>query len=114
MSTPTVVITFMNGPADGSWATLHGDLVSIGRDGDNDVVIGFDPRVTARHLEIRRGDGGWRVVDVSGGAGVLQGGAPVDGEQPLRPGQLLQLGDTQLQVTVSPASAAAQQPDAER
>ena len=101
MSTATVVVTFMNGPADGSWATLHGDVVSIGRDGDNDVVIGFDPRVAGRHLRIRRVDGQWWVQELSDGVGVLQGNVPVVGEQPLQPGVLLQIGDTQLQVSIS-------------
>jgi len=101
MSTATVVVTFMNGPADGSWATLHGESLTIGRGTDNDVVIGFDPRVAERHLRIHRVDGQWRVQDLSDGLGVLQGNVPVEGEQPLQPGVLLQIGDAQLQVSIT-------------
>ena len=100
MNDTTVVITFMNGPADGSWSTLHGEAVTLGRGGDNDVLIGFDPRVADRHLRIQRVDGQWRVQDLSDGLGVLQGNVPVEGEQPLQPGVLLQIGDTQLQVSI--------------
>lgn len=101
MSAPTVVITFMNGPADGAWSTLHAEAVTIGRGGDNDVVIGFDPRVAEHHLRIARLDGQWRVQDLSDGVGVLQGDRPVEGEQPLQDGALLRIGDAELQVSVS-------------
>lgn len=100
MSTPTVVITFMNGPADGGWSTLHSEAVTIGSGGDNDVVIGFDPRVAEHHLRIAREEGQWRVKDLSGGLGIIQGDHPVDGDRPLEQGVLLRIGDSELQVSV--------------
>lgn len=67
----------------------------IGRSRDCDVVLA-DGNVSRRHAEIRRGNGGWVLVDLGSTNGVSLGGRRVKGEAPLRGGERIDLGTTEV------------------
>jgi Protein of unknown function (DUF3662)/FHA domain len=73
---------------------LAGNRTVIGRSRDCDVVIP-DPNVSRRHAEVRRGEDGWWVVDLDSTNGVKVNGRRVD-EAPLRPGDRIRIGVTDL------------------
>ena len=98
MSREALLVTFMNGPADGRQVASFASSLSIGRASTNDVVIDFDPRVAERHLDIVYHDGHWELVDRSEGVGVVVNGRSLQGRGPLVSGSLLVLADTQLKI----------------
>lgn len=98
MTAVSVVVTFMNGPADGRWVIVQADHVTVGRGPDNDVVIDFDPGVTKTHLSIEYRDGRWQLEDRSGGAGVFLEGVRIRERAELVPDRLVSLGDTLLRI----------------
>lgn len=98
MKQDTLVVTFMNGPADGRQAVVHGPSITIGRGSDNDVVIDFAPGVADKHLEIVHRDGRWQLVDHSDGAGLLVKGERLHGCIPLVLDALVSLGDAMLRI----------------
>jgi pSer/pThr/pTyr-binding forkhead associated (FHA) protein len=100
MSDATVVVTFMNGPADGRWVIVHNPTIAIGRAPANDVVIDFDPRVAETHLLIEHHGEQWQLVDRSGGAGVHIGDEQLGERSLLQPGKLVRLGDTLLRISL--------------
>lgn len=65
----------------------------IGRSRDCDVLID-DPNVSRRHAELAPSEGGWVVRDLGSTNGVKVNGARVRGEQPLMPGDTIELGTT--------------------
>lgn len=84
---------------DGSCRKLSFDgyaQISIGRAGDNDVVLA-DRHVMPRHATLLVRDGGVYVCDVAD-AGTWLDGRPVRGEEPLLPGERLYLGRTALRL----------------
>jgi hypothetical protein len=75
---------------DGRRFPLSGEVTSLGRALDNDVVIG-DSRVSRHHAEIRRADAGYAVRDVGSRNGTAVAGRRVT-EQRLRDGDEISLG----------------------
>jgi hypothetical protein len=67
----------------------------IGRSRDADVVLA-DGNVSRRHAEVRPTDAGWAVNDLGSTNGVLLNGRRVDGTAPLRAGDRIELGTTEL------------------
>ena len=67
----------------------------IGRSRDCDVVLS-DGNVSRRHAEVRPTVDGWAVNDLGSTNGVLLNGRRVDGTAPLRPGDRIELGTTEL------------------
>jgi pSer/pThr/pTyr-binding forkhead associated (FHA) protein len=74
---------------------LTGEVVTIGRDAVNDVVLDADPEVSRVHAELRHRDGQWLAVDLGSRNGTTVNGRPV-GRHPLRDGDRLRLGATTL------------------
>jgi pSer/pThr/pTyr-binding forkhead associated (FHA) protein len=101
MTDDSLVVTFMNGPADGRWVIVHNPTIAIGRGPANDVVIDFDPKVAETHLVIEHHAGQWQLVDRSGGAGVRVSGMALVERTELRSDALLTLGDTQLRISLA-------------
>lgn len=97
----TVVVTFMNGPADGRSVITHSSHVSIGQGADNDVAIDFDPAVVSKHLEIVHQEDQWLLVAHDGASGVQLNGTRIYGRVALVSDSLVRLGDTQLKVIVN-------------
>ena len=75
-------------------ATLLGNEgVVLGRSRDCDVVVS-DENVSRRHAEIRPRGGAWIVRDLGSTNGIRVNGSRVDGAQPLRPGDTIELGQS--------------------
>jgi hypothetical protein len=73
-------------------ATLLGTAGAVlGRSKDCDVVIA-DENVSRRHAEVRPSGGAWIVRDLGSTNGVKVNGRRIDGAQPLREGDTIQIG----------------------
>ncbi len=73
---------------------------TVGRSRDCDVVLD-DAGISRRHAELRPGPDGWTVEDLGSTNGVRVNGAPVRGAQPLRSGDRVELGSTEIVFEVS-------------
>jgi FHA domain-containing protein len=72
--------------------------VTVGRGGQNDLVLDGDDFASARHARIEvRGDGVW-VQDLESTNGTFVNGSRVAGAQRLDPGDVLRVGETDLRV----------------
>jgi hypothetical protein len=72
--------------------------VTVGRGGQNDLVLNGDDFASARHARIEaRGDGLW-VQDLESTNGTFVNGSRVAGAQRLDPGDVLRVGETDLRV----------------
>ena len=72
--------------------------VTIGRGGQNDLVLDGDEFASARHARIEaRPDGVW-VQDIDSTNGTFVNGTRVAGSQRLDPGDILRVGETDLRV----------------
>ena len=70
---------------------VRSDVVRIGRSAENDIVLDNEPRVSARHLEIRRADGAYRLFDLNSTNGTFLDGKRVK-EAALQPPVSIRLG----------------------
>ncbi|MFI4992910.1 MAG: FhaA domain-containing protein [Solirubrobacterales bacterium] len=68
---------------------------TIGRSRACDVVL-EDAGASRRHAEIRPHDEGWTLQDLGSTNGVLVNGRPVASLQPLRPGDRIEIGSTEI------------------
>jgi hypothetical protein len=81
---------------DGSEFPLNSAPVTLGRGGQNDLVLDGDEFASARHARIEsRGDGVW-VQDLDSTNGTYVNGTRVAGAQRLDPGDVLRVGETDL------------------
>jgi FHA domain-containing protein len=77
---------------------LNSAPVTVGRGGQNDLVLTGDEFASARHARIEmRGDGAW-VQDLDSTNGTYVNGARVAGAQRLDAGDVLRVGETDLLV----------------
>jgi hypothetical protein len=67
----------------------------VGRSRDCDVVLD-DTGVSRRHAELRLGADGWTVTDLHSTNGVRVNGREIHGPHPLRAGDRLELGSTEI------------------
>jgi hypothetical protein len=74
--------------------------VVIGRSRDCDVVL-EDTGVSRRHAELRPDAGGWTVTDLGSTNGVRVNGRDIRGAHPLRAGDRLELGSTEVVFDIS-------------
>ena len=83
---------------EGDEFQLNSAPVTVGRGGQNDLVLSGDDFASARHARIEvRGDGVW-VQDLESTNGTYVNGARVAGAQRLDPGDVLRVGETDLRV----------------
>jgi pSer/pThr/pTyr-binding forkhead associated (FHA) protein len=83
---------------DGAEFPLNSAPVTVGRGGQNDLVLTGDEFASARHARIEvRGDGAW-VQDLESTNGTFVNGARVAGAQRLEAGDVLRVGETDLVV----------------
>jgi pSer/pThr/pTyr-binding forkhead associated (FHA) protein len=83
---------------DGSEFPLDSAPVTVGRGGQNDLVLDGDEFASARHARIEvRGDGVW-VQDLESTNGTFVNGSRVAGAQRLDAGDVLRVGETDLLV----------------
>src|SRR3954453_19858645 len=72
--------------------------VTVGRSGQNDLVLDGDESASSRHARIEaRGDGVW-VQDLDSTNGRFLNGARVVGAERMTPGDVLRVGETDLRV----------------
>ena len=72
--------------------------ITVGRGGQNDLVLDGDEFASARHARIEaRGDGVW-VQDLDSTNGTFVNGARVVGAERMSPGDVLRVGETDLRV----------------
>ena len=74
---------------------LAGAGATIGRSRDCDIVLD-DVGVSRRHAQVRATPDGWTVEDLGSTNGVLINGQGIRGAQPLRPGDRVELGSTEM------------------
>ena len=83
---------------EGDEFPINSAPVTVGRGGQNDLVLAGDDFASARHARIEaRGDGVW-VQDLDSTNGTYVNGARVMGAQRLDPGDVLRVGETDLRV----------------
>lgn len=98
------------GPQPNQSYELNKDIVTLGRDITNDIVIN-DPEVSRHHMRLTRGAGGFTIEDLGSTNGTFINGQRLTGARPLRPGDMVGLGET---VTLAyEMSAGAQEAGAE-
>jgi pSer/pThr/pTyr-binding forkhead associated (FHA) protein len=69
--------------------------LTIGRDGEADIHLGWDPQVSGLHAELRRAGGSWLVIDDGlSRNGTFVNGERVVGRRRLREGDEMRLGTT--------------------
>ena len=83
---------------EGDEYALNSAPLTLGRGGQNDLVLGGDEFASARHARIEvRGDGAW-VQDLESTNGTFVNGSRVAGAQRLDDGDVLRVGETDLRV----------------
>ena len=83
---------------EGDEFQLNSAPLTVGRGGQNDLVLSGDDFASARHAQIEvRGDGVW-VQDLDSTNGTYVNGARVAGAQRLDAGDVLRVGETDLRV----------------
>jgi hypothetical protein len=83
---------------EGSEFPINSAPLTVGRGGQNDLVLAGDDFASARHARIEaRGDGVW-VQDLDSTNGTYVNGSRVAGAERLEPGDVLRVGETDLRV----------------
>jgi hypothetical protein len=72
----------------------NGTPVTMGREPSNTIPLDNDTTVSRRHAAIRAENGGYVVSDEGSSNGVYVNGVRINGSQPLRPGDEVQVGNT--------------------
>jgi hypothetical protein len=81
------------GPQPNQTFDLNKDIITLGRDITNDIVIN-DPEVSRHHLRLTRGADGYNIEDLGSTNGTFIGGQRLSGVRPLKRGDLIGLGET--------------------
>jgi len=83
---------------EGATFALGSAPITLGRGGQNDLVLDGDEFASSRHARIEaRGDGAW-VQDLDSTNGTFLNGARVVGAERMSPGDVLRVGETDLRV----------------
>ena len=72
--------------------------LTIGRAGENTVVLGRDDFASARHARVEAQRDGLWVIDLGSTNGTYVNGDRIDGRRRLRDGDVVKVGDTELRV----------------
>lgn len=83
----------------GHVAPLAGEVITIGRDLRNGVVL-TDPTVSREHARLQRHDDHWLITNVSRTGGLLVGEKTLDSgaSTPLTPGEIVALGSARIEL----------------
>lgn len=96
-------LVMRRGPTPNQVYDLSKDNITIGRDITNDIVIN-DPEVSRHHLRFTRGGDGFTMEDLGSTNGTFINGQRMTGSRPLRPGDMIGLGET-VTLAYEPASS---------
>src|SRR6059058_1475022 len=58
-------ITFLTGPLSGNSYPITKPIITIGREGDNDIVIATDASVSRHHAQLAWSNGTWSITKLS-------------------------------------------------
>jgi pSer/pThr/pTyr-binding forkhead associated (FHA) protein len=72
--------------------------LTIGRAGDNAVVLARDDFASARHARVEAQRDGLWIIDLGSTNGTFVNGDRIDGRRRLRDGDVVKVGDTELRV----------------
>lgn len=75
---------------------LDSDRVSVGKAEGNDVAVASDPTLSRLHAALERFPAGWSVHDLSSRNGTFVNGRRILGACPLRDGDEIRVGGTQI------------------
>ncbi len=89
------------GPGAGSIIDCERVRFSIGRSRANDIPLLGDWRVSRRHCEILRQGWHWILVDVGSTNGTCVNGRRVSGPTVLRHGDIIALGESEIEVLMA-------------
>jgi pSer/pThr/pTyr-binding forkhead associated (FHA) protein len=90
-------VEVIGGPMDGTQVCAPKDVLSVGRAGENDLVLALDPAVSARHARIvREGEHFW-LEDVGSRNGTFLGDQVVERRVLIGSGTTFRVGRTQLE-----------------
>jgi pSer/pThr/pTyr-binding forkhead associated (FHA) protein len=93
---PELSLEVVEGAGAGRMVALAGP-VTVGRSGDADLVLA-DELVSRRHAQLTPSGSGAVVEDLGSRNGTFVNGAPVEGREQLRSGDLVRVGETELRV----------------
>ena len=102
MSGPREVLEVVGGPDRGTRFAMVGDRLGIGREPDMDAILS-DPRVSRRHAQLVLEDGTLAIEDLGSSSGTAVNGVRVEGSMPLRPGDRVLIGGSELLVLWAPS-----------
>lgn len=89
----TFRLTMRQGPTPGKAFDLVKDLVTIGRDVSNDIVIN-DAEVSRNHARLTAQAGSYQMEDLASTNGVMVNGQRLTGPKLLQPSDIVGLGET--------------------
>ncbi|MCS6872018.1 MAG: FHA domain-containing protein [Anaerolineae bacterium] len=81
------------GPQPNQIYELSKDVISLGRDITNDIVVN-DPEVSRHHCRLTRSGGGYTLEDLGSTNGTFINGQRISSARPLNSGDLIGLGET--------------------
>src|SRR5581483_7339664 len=81
------------GPQPNQIYELNKDIITLGRDITNDIVIN-DPEVSRHHCRMTRGGGGYTLEDLGSTNGTFVNQQRLTGARPLAGGDMVGLGET--------------------
>ena len=90
---PGFWIVIRSGPIENAMFQLEKEVVTLGRDSANDIVIA-DPQISRYHLRLLRRGADYQIEDLESTNGLRIAGKRVRGPSPLNNGDVILLGDS--------------------